>query len=228
MIEFVTAGLTGIGILANLHGANQAETNSRRAANKAYQASAERLAFAKEQYDDWQEVYGPIQENLSSFYQNLDPDTFAASGVQQLEEQFIQVQEDFQRSYAQRGITTGAQALAEQSAALQLAQGKAEIRQKAPLQVASAQQGFLNQNASNPNVSGVTNALGQQANHFQGQASHFQGQAQQGYAAAGQGINSAISSYVQDQQFRQMQTARQYGTRAGSEQTRLLHNQDNY
>ena len=66
----MTWGLTAVAG-ATVIGAGMQASSASDAADAAAQASAEELAFAQQQYDDWQEVYGPIQDNLSDYYSNL-------------------------------------------------------------------------------------------------------------------------------------------------------------
>lgn len=232
-VAVAIGGAAIVGAWSANNAAESAANASDRATNAADAASAAQLAFQQQQYDDWQAVYGPIQDNLSSFYQKLTPETFAASGLQQAQQQYNATQEQFQRSFAQRGITTGAQAMMEQQAALSLAQEKAGIRQQAPMQVATAQQGFLNQQVNNPATTGISNALQNQTNLFGQQAATYNQQATQAYNVMGQNIQQGFQAYGQYQQNQalqnqaiQAQTASMYGTTAGSAQTSMLATQN--
>ena len=129
----------------------------------------DQLAFQKELYEDWERVYGPMRQNLSNFYSSLTPENFATSGLDQIKKNYDQVEEQFQRAFAQQGITSGAQAMAFHQQSLQEAEARAAVRQAAPLQVAQAQTGFAS-NPITPNTSGMStaysnlqNALGNQA-----------------------------------------------------------------
>lgn len=235
------AAIGGVINYAASENAKSAQKQATKAMEKSSDAQAaiaqEQLAFSKEQYDDWQRVYGPIQDRLSSFYQNLDPQSFAAQSVKQLQQQYSQVSEQMERSWAQRGIDSPAQEAMQQQAALGMARGAAEIRANAPLQLATAQQGFLNQQVSNPATASIANASANLGNVFGNQAAMAQGQANaygQQYGQAMQGVGQAITGgvagYFQNQayqnQMNQLQTASTYGTKPWSTQTQMLAKQD--
>lgn len=197
-------GSAAIGAVGSALAGSQAASAQSAATRAQAAANAQQLAFQQQQYDDWQAVYGPIQENLSSFYQQLTPETLVASGLQNLQTNYANTQEQFQRTFAQRGITTGAQAMLEQQAALTNAEQKAAIRTNAPMQVATAQQGFLNQNVTNPATARVANAMQSQANFYGSQATMYGNQAATAYNQMGQAIQTGIGSYVQNQQYQQL------------------------
>lgn len=204
-------GAAAIGAVGSAYAGNQQSKAANRATRAGSAAEANRLAFDQEQYDDWEKVYGPIQERLSSFYSSLDPTTFAAQGVQQLQQAHGAQMEQMQRSFAQRGIESPAQEAMQQQAGLDLARGSAAVRQQAPMMLANAQQGFLNQNASNPAAQAISSGYGAQASRQFGAAQQAQGMAAQGYQAAGQSISSGVGAYFQHQayqnQMQQLQTA---------------------
>lgn len=195
----VSAGISYAGASKSAKAANNATAAQTAASNK-------NLAFQQQQYADWQAVYGPVQQNLSSFYQNLSGDALVASGLKNYEQQYQAVTQDLQRSFTQRGVDSPAQALLQQQAALGTAEFKATLRNEAPLQVAAAQQGFVDRNVVNPAAQGVSQQLSAQASLYGNQASQYNQQALVGYQAAGQAIQGGVSSYAQYQQYQQMQT----------------------
>ena len=209
-------GAAALGVGSSLIAGNQASSSADKATNAQTAMNDAQLAFQQQQYDDWQAVYGPIQDNLSSFYQKLSPETFAASGLQQAQKQYDATQEQFQRTFAQRGITSGAQAMMEQQAALSLAQEKAQIRQQAPMQVATAQQGFLNQQVNNPATAGISNAMQNQANLFGQQATAYNAQSAQAYNAMGQNVQQGFQAYANYQQAQNLQNQAAANTMAAS------------
>jgi len=185
------------------HGASQAARASDRATNAQTAASAQQLAFQRQQYADWQAAYGPIQDNLSNFYQNLTSDSLVASGLKNYEQQYQATEQQLQRSFAQRGVDSGAQDALNQQSALATAEYKANLRNDAPLQVARLQQGFLDHNVQNPAGQGVASSLGQQASMFGQRANQLQQQANIGFQNAGNAIQSGVTGFVQQQQFDQ-------------------------
>lgn len=76
MPEPVTAVTAGTAVL----GAGMSYNASKRATKSAQQSEAASLAFAQRQYDDWLNVFGPIQDNLSNYYKNLTPARIEAQG----------------------------------------------------------------------------------------------------------------------------------------------------
>ena len=91
----------------------------------------------------WDEIFGPVVENLGTFYKNLTPDTFSSTALQMQQQEFQYAQEQVQKQFAQRGITGGAQQLIDTQMQLDNARARANIRKEAPLTVASAQQDFV-------------------------------------------------------------------------------------
>lgn len=219
-MAWVVVGAAVGGALIGAYSSSQAAGSAAAASDRATAAqegsNAAQLAFQQKQYEDWQAVYGPIQKNLSSFYHRLSPGMFAASGIEQAQKQYDATQEQFQRTFAQRGITSGAQAMMEQQAALSLAQEKAQIRQRAPMQVATAQQGFLNQQVNNPATAGISNAMQNQANLFGQQATAYNAQATQAYNVMGQNVQQGFQAYANYQQAQNLQNQAAANTMAAS------------
>lgn len=243
-VSKVMAGAAVIGAVSSKSAADSARKSSKeatamqgKAIDAQNEAAAAQLDFQKQQYDDWEAIYGPIQNNLSSFYQNLTPETFATAGLDKFEQQYQASQQQIQRSFAQRGISSPAQDMMNQQAALGAAESKASIRAQAPMQVATAQQGFLNQNTNNPASAGIANAYGTQSNIASNQASMYGNQATAAnnnqaaaYNQMGQAIQGGVQGYTayQQQQALQQQatTANMYGTTQGSEQNTMLAQQN--
>lgn len=169
-------------------------------------ASLAQLEFQKQQYADWENIFGPIQENLSSYYKSMKPDTLSAIGIQNLEQSYNQSKKALDTGLAQRGLTgSGQQAAALTQLETSRMLGKAEIRTNAPQQVAQQQLGFLSaglglQSNLQQGISGAytnqMNALGNQATSALNQANIFGQQAAAGYSGIGSSIGSGISTYM--------------------------------
>jgi hypothetical protein len=200
MVAAAVVGGAVVGAVATKSAADTSASASRDASTAQKAASDAQLAFQQQQYEDWQAIYGPIQENLSSFYQNLTPETVVASGLKNLETQYNAAQDQIQRTFAQRGIDSPAQDMMNQQAALGMAEARADIRTNMPLQAATAQQGFLNQQVTNPATAGISNALGNQATMYGQTASAQAANAAAGYQALGGIAQQGISQYTQYQQ----------------------------
>jgi len=193
-------GSAVVGAGAGILGASKSSSAAARAGDQQAIASKRQLAFQMQQYQDWKAVYGPIQDNLSNFYQNLTPDALIASGLKNYEQQHQATVQSLQRSFAQRGIDSPAQDLLTQEASLRSAEAKATLRTDAPFKVAQAQQGFLDHNVQNPAAGGVSGAFQNQANLYGKQSTQFNQFAATGYQAAGRAVNGGISNYLQFQQ----------------------------
>lgn len=216
MVAAAVIGGAVVGGVASNMAANQSADAQNKAARAQADASEDQLAFQQRQYADWQATYGPIQDNLSSFYQGLTPDTLVASGLQDYEKQYQASQQQIERAFAQRGVTSGAQDMMRMQSELAAAEARADIRTKAPLQVATAQQGFLNQQVTNPATQGVANAYSNQANLYGQQAIAAGNQAALGYQAMGQNIQQGFNAYAQYQQNQQIQQQNLYNTVAAN------------
>ena len=195
----MTGAIIGGSVLsagANFFGAQQAGKAADAAQAQQMAYLNKNLEFQMQQYQQWQKIYGPIQKNLANFYKHLTPETLAASGIKHYEQQYRAVEQELQRSFAQRGIDSPAQDFLNQHAALSAAEAKAQIRQQAPLQVAQAKQGFLASNVSNPNAAGVSNAFGQFANVFGQQAQYYQQQQAAGIQGIGNAISGGLQQYI--------------------------------
>ncbi len=184
----------------------EAAAASKQAAKLQYKASMAQLDFAKQQYADWQGIFGPIEQNLSSYYKNLSSDTFAALGIQNIEQEYTRSREQLDTAMAKRGITdSGANAagLTELETGRML--GRAQARAQAPTQVANQQLGFLSiglgqqaqlQNGINNAYSNQINTLGQQATNSMNQSNMYSQQAAASYAGIGQSIGQGINTYM--------------------------------
>lgn len=166
---------------------------SKRSADKqtasAERSEAAQLDFAKEQYADWQSVYGPLQDNLAEYYSGLDSEFYAAVGLesQQLEQQ--NMIRNIEERMAQSGIDSRsgiAQSLTAQ-AELAGAEQRAAIRRDAPRAVAEDKTRFLQIGLGQNPASSLQNVLSQQAMSQRNLATQQQ-------MAAGQAIQNAVTT----------------------------------
>lgn len=193
----VTVGSAAVGA----YSANESNKTAQAGQKEASRLGDAQMSFSREQYDDWQRVYGPIQDRLSNYYKSLDPGDFAAQGVNQLSQQYQQVVAEFDRDIARRGIDAPASSSMKAQLDLDFARNKAEIRQQAPMQVAQAQQGFLSSNTMNPGAPGVMNAMGNQQQMYTNQANQASQQSMQAGQAVGQTLTSALTSYYSNKSY---------------------------
>lgn len=133
-----------IGAVAGIGGALISSSASKSAANKAANSASNELAFNQAQYDRWQEVFGPIQDNLSEYYQSLTPDYYEAAGLQAFEKERQAQMTTLNEQLAQRGLTgSGLEATLNRENAIDTAQQRAAIRVDAPAKAAAEKLNFL-------------------------------------------------------------------------------------
>lgn len=141
----------GIGGLAGLFGGNsaakaqkQAQEQQQRYMERSMQIAEDKLNMFRQQQQAWENVFGSIQENLAGYYKNLDPTSFAAKNIQNLEMDYNRANTQINQELARRGLTnSGAAIAANVGLASDLATRRAEARTAAPTQVAQMQQGFF-------------------------------------------------------------------------------------
>lgn len=165
------------------------QSKSASKANKtAAQSAAAELEFAKQQYDDWLEVFGPIQDNLAEYYNNLTPDYVASVGLQNVERERATALERVNQSLAQRGLLgSGLEAAAITDIELETAQQKAQVRSDAPQIAAQQKLGFLS-------LGYGQNPAGAMQNVLSGRAQQDRSYAISQQQAAGQAISSATNT----------------------------------
>ena len=187
--------------------ADKAYASADAASQLQYETSMEQLNFQKEQYADWENIFGPIQDNLSSYYKNLSADSVASLGIQNIEQSYTQSRQNLDTQLAKRGITnSGATAAGLTSLENTRMLGKAEVRSTAEQTVAQQQLGFLSaglglqsglqQGVSNA-YSNQANILGQQSTADTNSANNYSNQAAQAYSGIGSSVGTGISSYMQ-------------------------------
>ena len=202
----IGAGTSYMSAKSSSKSADKAYASADAASQLQYETSMEQLNFQKEQYADWENIFGPIQDNLSSYYKNLSADSVASLGIQNIEQSYIQSRQNLDTQLAKRGITnSGATAAGLTSLENTRMLGKAEVRSTAEQTVAQQQLGFLSaglglesglqQGVSNA-YSNQMNMYGQQATNQLNQAGQYTGQAAQAYSGIGSSIGSGINSYM--------------------------------
>jgi hypothetical protein len=147
---------------AALSGANAAGVAGQQGINTATAYSDALLFQMQGEFTRWNQIYGPVQDNLSHFYQQLTPESLIATGLESSQQAFQTSLKTIQRSFAQRGLDTGAEALLSQQATLSNATERAKLRYEAPFKVADAEQSFLTSTSGiqNPYTQAVQSAVG--------------------------------------------------------------------
>ena len=115
------------------------------AADDAADAQEMALAWEMKKYQDWKNLYGDIEKNLSDYYENLSPEVYAARGIEAIETEFNQVQANMNEFMVSRGIRedSGLGASLKQEQNMGRAIARARVRAEAPQAVADAKQNFL-------------------------------------------------------------------------------------
>ena len=186
--------------------ADKALASADASAQLQYQASTEQLDFQKQQYDRWESIFGPVQENLSNYYKNLSSDSIASQGLQNIHSQYTQSRQNLDTALAKRGITnSGATAASLTQLESSRMLGAAEVRTNAPMVAAQQQLNFVNSGQSQQSnaVNGITssytnkmNMFGQQSLNSQNLANNYSNTAAQAYSGIGNSIGTGISTYM--------------------------------
>lgn len=160
---------------------------SRDAAKKSSSASSKSLRFEQEKYDDWKEVYGPIQDNLANYYSNVTPDYYASIGLEEFETQYQTSLDRIDENLTQRGIdpSSGIGASIEAQTELDAAETRAGIRRDAPIKAAEDKSRFLQIGLGQNPGSSMSSTL-------QSQASQKAEASQAATAATGEAISKVI------------------------------------
>ena len=161
---------------------------SSKASKRAADAQNAQLSFDMERYDDWQNIFGGVQENLSNYYNSISPDYYIASGLEAFEKEREAQMGKLNETLAQRGLSnSGLAATVATENAISSAEARASIRREAPRQAREDQSRFLQIGMGQNPGSSVSSTLG-------GIAANAQTQANQASEAAGQAMSSAVSS----------------------------------
>ena len=179
------AAIAAVGSVA---GAVISSRASSKASKRAADAQNAQLSFDMERYDDWQNIFGGVQENLSSYYNSISPDYYVAAGLEAFEKEREAQMGKLNETLAQRGLSnSGLAATVATEDAISSAEARASIRREAPRQAREDQSRFLQIGMGQNPGSSVSSTLG-------GIAANAQTQANQASQAAGQAMSSAVSS----------------------------------
>ncbi len=181
---------------ATVVGAGLSYAGSKSASKAASKDSAAQLAFEQEKHDDWQETYGPIEDNLASYYDNLSPEYYEVQGLEAFEKERTIAFEDLERNLAQRGITSSGIAAKElTSESLDTAQTRASIRTQAPAMAAQDKLNFLQVGlGQNPDAS-MSQALADRTRSSEAAAREADRAAGEAIGTAVTTVGTALSDY---------------------------------
>jgi hypothetical protein len=125
------------------------------------------LAFSQQMLANWEETFGGIEQNLSDYYANLDPEKYAQQYKSDLYSNIDKQTQQLNEGLASSGLlTSGMQAQTEKEAAFAKAAGGAQADLAAEDKVRGMQQGFLNTGASQKSAanSSILNSYGNLSN----------------------------------------------------------------
>ena len=179
------AAIAAVGAVAGGVMSSQA---SSKASKRAADAQDAQLSFDMERYDDWQNIFGGVQENLANYYNSISPDYYVAAGLEVFEKEREAQMGKLNETLAQRGLSnSGLAATVATEDAISSAEARASIRREAPRQAREDQSRFLQIGMGQNPGSSISSTLGNIATNAQTQAN-------QASQAAGQAMSSAIST----------------------------------
>lgn len=188
---------------ASVAGSLISSNASKKAAKSANASDKAALEFNKQQYEDWKSVYGPIQDNLSSYYSSLTPDYYETLGLEAFELERNSAMDQIETSLAQRGISdSGIATQIRAGADLGAATTRAQIRRQAPQQAATDKMNFLAVGMNANPAPSVSKTLSDQAAGARQRANTAAAASGQAWNSAAQSVGSlletGLSSYFGD------------------------------
>ena len=137
-VAWVGAAVAAVGAVSSNVAANKARGDARARAKNALELEQNKL-------DDWNDVYGPVQDNLAEYYNNLTPEYYETIGIENFEQEQQTAMTRLDESLAQRGLdpASGISASLHAQSELEGAEGRAKIRRDAPRMVAEDKRSFL-------------------------------------------------------------------------------------
>lgn len=191
-MTWVVVGAAAIGAVASNVSSNRASGDAK-AANKAQMASEQR------KYDEWNAVYGSVQDNLANYYGSLTPEYIETQGLEAVETERAKTLERLDVNLAQRGITdSGIAGRLVKDVELDTAQQRAQVRATAPVIAAEEQSRFLQIGlGQNPGES-MSRTLAQQAQTKSLEARSAQQAAGEATQAFVQEAGTALSDYLEE------------------------------
>jgi len=130
--------------LTDHEGQKAARKQAKRESDRSYKLTTEELAFQRDQYNDWKDIYGPLQEDLGTYYKNLNGDKLTAQHLQAIQQESQKAQTNVDAALAQRGLSgSGLEANALMQNQFNTAAQKANVRANSDQIAAQQKMGFL-------------------------------------------------------------------------------------
>lgn len=95
IVAGATIGLIGTAMASDAQGD---------ATDAAVGMSKDQLAFDKQRYNDWKDIYGPLQEDIGSFYKNLTGQELSGKMIEEIQKSSQEADERITQNLAQRGM----------------------------------------------------------------------------------------------------------------------------
>jgi len=137
-------GITDAFGLTDHKGEAAARQQSQQQADRSYGLTKEQIKFQRDQYNDWKSIYGPLQEDLGTYFKNLTGNKLAAQHIEAIQLESQKAQTNVDAALAQRGLSqSGLEAQALMQNQFSAASQKANIRANADQLANQQKMGFL-------------------------------------------------------------------------------------
>jgi hypothetical protein len=162
--------------LTDYKGADKAGKQAAETAAAGLKLTEEQVQFQREQYADWKAIYGDVQENLGKYYKELTPDRLVSLGLQNQQMEHQAAIKNIQKTFAQKGITTGEQNAVTAGLEFSNAEAKAKIRTSGEEAVNAQKLNFLGVglNQGTQMLGNINNATSTAANSYSNTANMYQ------------------------------------------------------
>jgi hypothetical protein len=159
-VAWVGVGVAAAGVIGSAYSSSKATSAANKAGKRADSADARRMDFEEQRYDEWQETYGPVEDQLAAYYNTLTPTLRITQGLENFEKEKKIAIDNLDQKMAQRNIDrSGMTAQLDSDVAIDSAEARARIRANAPMEVAKEKASFLSVGlGQNPNDA-MTNAF---------------------------------------------------------------------
>lgn len=98
--------------LTDHKGAEEMRKSAEKQQDIANKFTEDEITFQREQYADWKKIYGPLQEDLGTYFKNITGDAIAAKQITQIQAGSQVAQRQTDQALAQRGISNSGLAAA--------------------------------------------------------------------------------------------------------------------
>jgi len=222
----IIGGITDAVGLTDHKGEEAARKQAAQAASQSAATSQQSLAmtqaqldFQKDQYYEWKDIYGDLQEDLGTYYKNLTGETLAASQIEAIQAESQGAQTQIDKNLAQRGISgSGLEASLASQNIFQTSQSKAIARSSADELANQKKMGFLGlglgqgtemlginasvANAGAANLMGRSSSLLSNSTALSGQATQLSMANMDAMATLNEQIARGVGSYMSSSDIR--------------------------